>query len=139
MSQEKYLQIKKEYRIRLALVIFLFILFAILLTVFQLRHNFINYSVYKAYRIKKYTVFAYPRQGYRFYPQRDLANLWCRSKRRHPCGFYHSLGRKTRHARNQYYSRNDIYQLYSSASTRCRAKHDRRDDRNHRERIKTNN
>mgnify|MGYP000944574155 FL=1 len=30
MSQEKYLQIKKEYRIRLALVIFLFILFAIL-------------------------------------------------------------------------------------------------------------
>lgn len=30
MSQEKYLQVKKEYRIRLALVIFLFILFAIL-------------------------------------------------------------------------------------------------------------
>lgn len=30
MSQEKYLQIKKEYRIRLALVIFLFILFVIL-------------------------------------------------------------------------------------------------------------
>ncbi|MBF1700115.1 MAG: hypothetical protein HXO93_04810 [Streptococcus sanguinis] len=30
MSQEKYLQIKKEYRIRLALVIFLFILFAVL-------------------------------------------------------------------------------------------------------------
>ena len=30
MSKEKYLQIKKEYRIRLALVIVLFILFAIL-------------------------------------------------------------------------------------------------------------
>ena len=30
MSQEKYLQVKKEYRVRLALVIFLFILFAIL-------------------------------------------------------------------------------------------------------------